>query len=139
MKIFLDSSTIIYAFEFPDSNSALIFDLVLGKNVDGIISPRVLMEVRKYFKERRGKDFASLIDFILKSNFVMATIEDLTGEMKKFEGKIKMKDAEQAAIVRKLNIPYLIAFDRDFKVIREYRTPKDFVQMYGLKARKMEY
>ncbi|MBI2558230.1 PIN domain-containing protein [Candidatus Woesearchaeota archaeon] len=139
MKIFLDSSAIIFAFEIPESNSALVFDLVLEKKIDGVISPRVLMEVRKYFKEIRGKDFASLMDFILKSNFIIAANEGITGEMKKLEGKIKMKDAEQAAIVRKLNIPYLVAFDRDFKAISEYRTPKAFVQLYGLKPKRTEY
>ena len=139
MRIFLDSSAIIYSFEFPDSNSALIFDLALDKNVDAIISPRVLMDVKRYFREIKGKYYASLLDFILKSSFIIATVESIAGEMKRLEGRIKKKDLEQAAVVKKLNIPYLVALDRDFKAISEYRTPKAFVQLYGLKARKTEY
>jgi len=43
------------------------------------------------------------------------------------------------AVVKKLKIPYLVALDRDFKIISEYRTPKEFIQLYGLKAKKTDY
>ncbi|GEM_PF-2872980 len=86
MKVFLDSSAIISALEFPDSNSALTFDLAFENKIDAVISPRVLAEVKKYFRETRGKDYASLIEFILNSNFIISTIE-ISNEIKNLREK----------------------------------------------------
>ena len=52
------------------------------------------------------------------------------GELK---GRIKDKDLEQLAVVKKYGIKYLIAYDRDFENFEEYVTPKKFLQIVGEK------
>jgi hypothetical protein len=59
--------------------------------------------------------------------------------MHKLKGTIKEKDLEQLAVVRKYSIKYLVAYDKDFKNIEEYRTPKEFIKIFGLKTTESEY
>jgi predicted nucleic acid-binding protein len=51
LRVFLDTNVFIYAFEFPESNSSKIIDLILVT-----IKPLIHYEVRtagNYFKEER--------------------------------------------------------------------------------------
>ena len=50
--------------------------------------------------------------------------------MKKYRGKIKEKDLEQLAVVKKFGINFLVSFDKDFKKFKEYKTPKIFYVVF---------
>ena len=59
--------------------------------------------------------------------------------MEKLKGQIKEKDLEQIAVVRKLSITHLVAYDRDFKEFKEYTTPKEFIELMGINASDTDY
>ncbi|MCK4733203.1 MAG: hypothetical protein KAT65_12170 [Methanophagales archaeon] len=46
---------------------------------------------------------------------------------------------ENVAAVRHENLEFLVAYDRDYKAVLEYITPKDFIERSGMKGYEMEY
>ncbi|MBI5212693.1 MAG: hypothetical protein HY957_04895 [Nitrospirae bacterium] len=64
---------------------------------------------------------------------------DVKKEMAKYKNQIKDKDLEQLAVVKKLGIKFLIAYDKDFEGFEEYITPKAFIEQSGLKANPSVY
>lgn len=49
-RIFLDTNVFIFAFEYSDSNSNTIIELLNDEKIEVIISERVIKEVYCYFK-----------------------------------------------------------------------------------------
>lgn len=49
-RVFLDTNVFIYAFEFSQSNSGKIIELLNQAEIEAVISERVLLEVQTYFK-----------------------------------------------------------------------------------------
>lgn len=139
MRLFLDSSTIIYNFEYEESNSAIIFNMILEGKFQGIINEKVIEEVRRYMIRRRDRQFAYLVESILRTNFEVHYLFEIENEMRKWEGKIKRKDLEHLATVKEFKIPYLIAFDVDFIDFEEYFTPKEFLNNLDIKGFNTDY
>ena len=139
MIVFLDSSTIIYGLEFDDSNSDIILKLLIEKEVQAYINEKVIAEVKSYFRSRKGRNYAYLIEIFLRRNCVVIKNSELLDQMEILKGKIKRKDLEHLATVRLKNLEWLVAFDEDFKGFHEYITPKEFVKSMGLKGRSTEY
>ncbi len=48
MKVYIDSSAIIYAFEFKDSNSRRILDLIIRGDIEAYIAQKVIDEVKRF-------------------------------------------------------------------------------------------
>jgi len=59
--------------------------------------------------------------------------------MNQYRGKIKEKDLEQLAVVKKLGLKYLVSYDRDFASFQEYKTPKKFIETLNLSVFEEEY
>jgi predicted nucleic acid-binding protein len=138
-RIFLDSNVFVYAFEFTDSNSRLIIDLLNKGEIEAIVSGRVLKEVSGYFRRFHGSKLSSLFrNFILQSCTMVLT-EELKMTMKRLEGSIKEKDLEQLAAVKALGLRQLVSFDRHFEPFEEYATPRQFVESLGMTPRKSEF
>lgn len=127
MQAFLDSSCIILGFEFPKSNSAKILDLALEGRIEAFVSEKVLLEIRKYFRRRRSRQYAFLIESIMRKNSIVIYRNEVLEEMEKLRGQIKKKDLEQLAAVRRLGLEHLIGYDRDFEAFKEYKTPRKFI------------
>ncbi|MGC9345887.1 MAG: hypothetical protein ACP5ER_03740 [Candidatus Bathyarchaeales archaeon] len=49
--------------------------------------------------------------------------------------KSQTKDLENVAAVRRENLKYLVAYDKDYEEanVKEYTTPKEFVKLFDLK------
>jgi predicted nucleic acid-binding protein len=139
MIVFLDSSTIIYGLEFEDSNSAIILNFLIEKELQANINEKVIAEVKSYFRSRKGRNYAYLMEVFLRRNCVVIKNSELIGQMETLKGKIKRKDLEHIATVRLKNLEWLVAYDEDFIAFTEYITPKEFVKSIGLKARTTEY
>lgn len=138
-RVFLDTNVFIYAFEFSESNSNKIIDLINTGQIEAIISERVLKEVQSYFKKFYDKDLAaSFRDYLLKTCTVVFSA-DVKKEMRQYKAQIKDKDLEQLAVVKKLGIKFLIAYDRDFEDFNEYLTPKAFIEQSGLRPSPSDY
>lgn len=139
LRVFLDTNIFIYAFEFPESNSGKIIDLLNKGQVEALTSERVLREVQAYFKKFHNKDLASAFrDYILRTCTIIFH-SDLKKEITKYKNQIKDKDLEQLAAVKKLGIKFLVAYDRDFEGVEEYITPRTFLKELGIKTTASEY
>jgi putative PIN family toxin of toxin-antitoxin system len=139
LRVFLDTNIFIYAFEFPESNSDKIIDLLNKGQIEALTSERVLRELQAYFKKFHNKDLASAFrDYILRTCTIIFS-SDVKKEMAKYKNMIKDKDLEQLATVKKLGIKFLIAYDRDFEGFDEYITPKSFLKEMGIKTAASEY
>ena len=60
-------------------------------------------------------------------------------EMNRIRNNIKAKDLEQIAVAKKLNLKYLISYDRDFEMFSEYFTQKRFLEEIGEEILEREY
>ena len=139
LRVFLDTNVFIYAFEFPECNSAKIISLLNNNQIEAVISERVLKEVLVYFKKFYDKDLAATYrDYLLRTCTVVFHT-DLKSEMAQYKGLIKDKDLEQLATVKKLGIKFLLAYDRDFEGFEEYITPKVFLKQMSLKPSASDY
>jgi putative PIN family toxin of toxin-antitoxin system len=127
LRVFLDTNIFIYAFEFPESNSGKIIDLLNKGQIEALTSERVLREVQTYFKKFHSKDLAAAFrDYILRTCTIIFH-SDVKKEMAKYKNQLKDKDLEQLAAVKKLGVKFLIAYDRDFEDFDEYVTPQLFL------------
>jgi len=138
-KAFVDSNVFIYAFEFWDSNSALIIDMLNDGEIEAFVSSRVLKEVTRYFRRFHGRKLSGLFRNYMLQSCTMVLREELRPTMKRLEGSIKEKDLEQLAAVKALGLRHLVSYDRHFEPFEEYATPRQFVESLGMKARKSEF
>ncbi len=139
LRVFIDTNVFIYAFEFPESNSQKIIDLLNNSQIEAVISECVLKEVQLYFKKYHNKNLASSFrNYLLRTcNIVFSA--DVKKEMTQYKKLIKDKDLEQLAVVRNLGIKFLIAYDKDFENFEEYITPKAFIKQMGIKPGRSVY
>lgn len=137
--VFLDTNIFIYAFEFPESNSKKIIDLLNDDEIIVYVSEMVLEEVTLYFKKHYDKDLASHFRTYILDSCEVVQKGDIVESMPLYSDKIKDKDLEQITAVKVLQIKYLIAYDRDFLPFEEYITPKKFIELIGFSAAETEY
>lgn len=126
MKVYIDSSTIIYAFEFKESNSRKILDLIIRAEIEAYITQKVINEVKKFFIRNRGEIIWNAVRTILTRHFKL--INNTSYSIEKYRGMIKEKDLEHLAAFKDLKLDMLIAYDRDFKETSGYITPKNFLK-----------
>ena len=137
--MFLDTNVFVYAFEFPNSNSRLIIDLLNEDRIEAIVSERVFKEVYRYFRRFYSKELADEYRVYIFSTCQIVPAHEISGKMDKYRGEIKDKDLEQLTTVREYGIKHLVSYDRDFESVKEYTTLKDFVKLMGMKPQETEY
>ncbi len=59
--------------------------------------------------------------------------------MERVKGVVPRKDLEVVAAVRVFNSDRLVAFDRHFDKLKEYRTPKKMVEEFGVRPYSSQY
>ncbi len=138
-RVFLDTNVFVYAFEFPNSNSAKIIDLLNKGKIEVVISERVLKEVVKYFQKYYNIGLARPYRRYLLESCIVVQRGSVLYEIEEYKDKIKEKDVEQIAVVKKVGIKYLVAYDRDFKDFEEYVTPREFLEIMKVKSEETEY
>ncbi len=121
MQAFLDSSAIIY-----------------GLEIQCFINEKVLAEIKRYFRSRKDRDYAYLVEVFLRRNCIIIKNSELVEQMKLLEGEIKRKDLEHIATVRQKEIHWLVAYDQDFKGFSEYVKPREFMRKIGLKRKEAQ-
>ncbi|TRZ89925.1 MAG: PIN domain-containing protein [Methanosarcinales archaeon] len=125
MKVYIDSSTVIYAFEFKESNSRKILDLIIRREIEAFINQKVINEVKRFFIRNHGESIWVAVKTILSRHFEL--ISEASYSAEKYRGMIKDKDLEHLAAFKDLKLDLLIAYDRDYKEISGYVTPKNFL------------
>ena len=134
IRVFVDTNVFIFAFEFPASNSRVIVDLLNEDKIEVIISELVVKEVYRYFRRFHSKELADDYRRYLFETCTIVFSEEVENKLNKYRGLIKEKDLEQLVVVKEFGIKYLIAYDRHFEGIGEYRTPREFVLAMELEA-----
>ncbi len=69
MKVYIDSSAIIYAFEFKDSNSRKILDLIIRGEFEAYITQKVIEETKTFFVRNRGEKVWTAVRTVLTRHF----------------------------------------------------------------------
>lgn len=132
LRAFLDTNVFIYAYEFPDSNSARIIELLNRGEIEGVISEQVLHEVQRYFKRHYDKELAGLWRNYLLVSCVVIPRSHVEVDLPKYQDQIKQKDLEQLVVTKKFGLKFLVSYDQDFEAFEEYWTPKQFIEHLGL-------
>ena len=127
----------IFNFDIPESNSRIIFDLVISGKLEGVISEKAITEVKRVFSLNKNERFTHQLEQKLRKNFKVVPLYEIEKEMQELRGKIKEKDLEHLATAKHVSADYIIAFDRDFEPFKEYITPRKFVEKI-LKFRPFE-
>src|SRR3970282_2869068 len=102
MKIYLDSSAIIYAFEFKDSSSRKILDLIIRGEFEAYITQKVIKETKTFFVRNRGEKVWAAVRTVLTRHFKLIKVASYSIE--KYRGMIKDKDLEHLAAFKDLNL-----------------------------------
>jgi len=131
MKVFLDSSVIIFGLEKPDSNSAKVLEALVSNTIDPVINEKVIQEVRKYVRKRKGKQAGYLVESFLRKHTCVVDHLQFEHLFQRLKTEIKRKDVEHLATARGMGIPIIVAFDRDFKSLKEYLQPREFIELLG--------
>ena len=94
-RAFLDSNVFIYAFEFPDSNSSKIIDLLNDKIVEAVISERVIAEVYSYFRRFHEKRLADTFRKYLYDSCTVVLTKDVEYAMLRYRGRMCLDEVEK--------------------------------------------
>jgi hypothetical protein len=98
------------------------------------VSDRVVREVMRYFRRYNGKDLGAKFRELILLTCDIGLEQDLRVDAK-LVGLVGRKDASALAAVRSLGLSHLVSTDSDFAVVPERRTPREFLQGRGERAR----
>ena len=138
-KLYVDSSAIIIGIEKRESNSALLLELIAAKRLQPYTSEKTLREVNSYFSAHGTEREAYFVQQLVRREFTIVPLEKIMPQIRKWRGRIKEKDLEHLATAKALRLPFIVAFERDFRTFKEYRTPKQFLQGLVIKHLETEY
>jgi len=138
-RVFLDTNVFVYAFEFPDSNSRRIVELLNRGEIEAVICEQVLHEVQRYFAKHYGKEVAGAFRHYLLLSCIVIPSSQIRPALERYRGKVKDKDLEQLTVVKELGLRFLVSFDRDFAPFEEYVTPKEFLGLLGKETTDVEF
>jgi len=126
-KAFLDSNVFIFGFERPRSNSRRILDLLVGGELHGVVTDRVVREVMWYMRRYYSKDVAGKFRDLMLLTCELLLEEDLSIDSE-LSALVGAKDAGALAAVRSSGLSRLVSTDSDFAKVPEHRTPREYLQ-----------
>ena len=139
MDIFVDTSVFIYAFTFPLSNSKIILNLAESRDFHVVVSELVLVEFKKFVKQEFTEKEAYSAQVYLETLAEIVPKEEIQFVQKELNGRIADKDLDHLATAEYRDVVFIIAYDKHFEVSSKYRTPKKFLQEFGIKTFETEY
>jgi len=138
-RVFLDTNIFVYSFEFPESNSAKIIEILNKGEIEAITSEKVLEEITRYFKKYHSLILARKFRRYLLDSCILIRNDEVKEQINSLKGKIKEKDIEQLAVAKKYGIKFLISYDKDFEGFEEYFTPKKFLERLNKENTNTEF
>jgi predicted nucleic acid-binding protein len=139
IRALVDTNIFIYAYETPESNSSPIINALSQGLFEAIITESTFKEVYRYFRRHYLKSLADTVRIYLFAVCKIIFSHQLEEKSSKYTELINRKDLEQVIAVREYGIKYLVSYDEHFEDLEEYITPKQFVNLLGLKARPISY
>jgi hypothetical protein len=127
---------------FEECNSRLVLFLAQLDEFEVITSELVVEEVERFFKENFSREAGYLArKFVEELSFHIVKRSEIKAEMNSLRGKIKGNDLENVAAVKRENLNYLVAYDKDYEEanVKEYIIPNEFVKLFGLKPYNKKY
>ena len=97
--VYIDTSIFIWSHNYPESNSTLILRLIARDHITGVISEKVLEELKTYFTRSCNEDVAFTILKFAELSFRVIPQIEIETEMNMWKGQIKDKDLEHIATV----------------------------------------
>jgi len=125
-----------------ECNSRLVLFLAQLGEFEVVTSELVVEEVERFFRDNFGRQTGYVARrFVEELSVRIVRRDEIKTEMSGLKGRIKAKDLENLAAVKHENLAYLVAYDNDYEEarVREYITPKKFVELFKLKPYKTEY
>lgn len=135
----MDTNVFIYAYEIPRSNSNLIINALNSGLFEAIITESTFKEVYSYFRKHYSKKLADTFRIYLFVACKLIYSYQLKEHSTKYLNLVNEKDLEQVIAVRELGIKYLVSYDKHFEGLDEYKTPKQFAELLGLRAYQVNY
>jgi predicted nucleic acid-binding protein len=137
---FLDSNVFIYG-RLEDCNSRLIIFLAQLGEFQVFTSELVVEEVERFFRTEISREAGYLAARFVESLSQVVRRDKIAKVMGQLKGKIKERDLENLAVVRRLDLRHLVSYDDDYRRARvnEYTTPRAFVKLFELEPYKTEY
>ena len=139
MKVFIDTNVFVFGLLFQKTNSKTILDLAESKEFEVIVSELVLDEIKRFFYENYGEQEAYNAMKYIETLSIIVPRENIKNEIKMYSGKIAEKDLENLGTAKHERVDFLLSYDRDYKHVKEYITPKEFVKKLKLNAFETEY
>ncbi len=139
LRVYLDTNVFVYGL-LEECNSSIILSMAEAGDLEVVVSELVVEEARSVFERLVGRVagfYAKRYVETLAAKVVKR--KEMKSEIMENKGKIKEKDMENVAAVRHENLEFLVAYDRDYEGIREYITPKGFIERPGIMGYEMEY
>ena len=140
-RAYLDSMVFIFG-RLEECNSRLILFLAQVGEFEVATSELVLEEVDRFFRDNFSRQAGYVARrFAEELSTKIVKREEIKTEIKMLKGKIKAEDLENLAATRHENLPYLVAYDKDYEEakVKEYITPREYIKLFKLKPYKMEY
>jgi len=140
-RAYLDSMVFIFG-RLEECNSRLVLFLAQLGEFEVVTSELVVEEVERFFRDNFGRQTGYVARrFVEELSVRIVRRDEIKTEMSGLKGRIKAKDLENLAAVKHENLAYLVAYDNDYEEarVREYITPKKFVELFKLKPYKTEY
>jgi predicted nucleic acid-binding protein len=126
-RAFFDSNVFIFGFERPQSNSRRILDRLVGGELHGVVTDRVVREVMGYMRRHYGKDLAGKFRDLMLLTCELLLEEDLPIDPE-LSALVGAKDAGAVAAVQSSGLSRLVSTDSDFAKVPEHRTPREFLR-----------
>jgi predicted nucleic acid-binding protein len=139
IRALLDTNIFIYAYEIPESNSALVINALNSGLFEAVITESTFKEVYRYFRKHYHKRLADVFRIYLFAVCKIVYSYQLDEHSAEYAHLINEKDLEQVISVKEFGIKYLVSYDKHFEGIEEYRTPRQFAELLKLKARPVNY
>jgi len=140
-RAFLDSMVFISG-RLEECNSRLVLFLAQLGEFEVVTSELVVGEVERFFREifSREAGYAAR-RFVEELSARIVRRDGIGAEMDALRGRIRDKGLENLAAVRQEGLEYLVAYDVDYEEagVREYVTPKEFVELFNLRPYDTEY
>jgi predicted nucleic acid-binding protein len=139
IRALLDTNVFIYAYEIPESNSNLIINALNNGLFEALITESTFKEVYRYFRKHYSKKLADAFRIYLFAVCKLIFSYQLKEHTAKYLNLVNERDLEQVIAVKEFGIKYLVSYDKHFESLDEYRTPRQFAELLGLRAYLVNY
>lgn len=139
IRALVDTNVFIYAYEIPKSNSNLIIEALNRDLFEAIITESTFKEIYRYFRKYHSKRLADTFRIYLFATCKIIFSYQLAKYSAKYACLVDERDLEQVIAVKEFGIKYLVSYDKHFKSVEEYKTPKQFAELLELKTYPTNY